>query len=58
MYSGKMTKNEVLTENDVQCKQAKHTIRKALQMLPKPATQQDEIDMHDELSAGGVCALD
>jgi hypothetical protein len=27
---GKMTKNEILTENGVQCKQAKHTIRKAL----------------------------
>jgi hypothetical protein len=40
---GKMTKNEILTENGVQCKQAKHTIRKALQM-PKLATQQDEID--------------
>jgi hypothetical protein len=46
---GKMTKNEILTENDVQCKQAKHTIRKALQM-PKLATQQNEIEMHDELS--------
>jgi hypothetical protein len=46
---GKMTKNEILTENDVQCKQAKHTIRKALQ-FPKLATQQDEIEMHDELS--------
>jgi hypothetical protein len=42
----KMTKNEILTENDVQCKQAKHTIRKALQ-FPKLATQQDEIEMHD-----------
>jgi hypothetical protein len=29
---GKMTKNEIETEIDVQCKQAKHTIRKALQM--------------------------
>ena len=37
-----MTKNEIVTEIDVQCKQAKHTIRKALQM-PKLATQQDEI---------------
>jgi hypothetical protein len=50
---GKMTKNEILTENDVQCKQrgkqAKHTIRKASQM-PKLATQQYEIEMHDELS--------
>jgi hypothetical protein len=44
-----MTKNEILTENDVQCKQAKHAIRKALQM-PKLATHQDEIEMHDELS--------
>jgi|TARA_B100001142_G_C13892429_1_gene484491 hypothetical protein len=46
---GKMTKNEIVTEIDVQCKQAKHTIRKALQM-PKLATMQDEIEMHDELS--------
>jgi hypothetical protein len=45
-----MTKNEILTENDVQCKQAKHTIRKALQMSKLLATQQDEIEMHDELS--------
>ena len=44
-----MTKNEIVTEIDVQCKQAKHTIRKALQM-PKLATMQDEIEMHDELS--------
>ncbi len=44
-----MTKNEIVTENDVQCKQAKHTIRKALQM-PKLATMQDEIEMHDEIS--------
>ena len=41
-----MTKNEIVTEIDVQCKQAKHTIRKALQM-PKLATMQDEIEMHD-----------
>ena len=45
-----MTKNEIVTEIDVQCKQAKHTIRKALQM-PKLATQQDQIEMHDELSS-------
>ena len=44
-----MTKNEIVTEIDVQCKQAKHTIRKALQMS-KLATMQDEIEMHDELS--------
>jgi hypothetical protein len=44
-----MTKNEILTENDVQCKQAKHAIRKALQM-PELANQQDEIEMYDELS--------
>ena len=44
-----MTKNGIVTEIDVQCKQAKHTIRKALQML-KLATMQDEIEMHDELS--------
>ena len=44
-----MTKNEIVTEIDVQCKQAKHTIRKALQM-PKLAAMQDEIEMHDELS--------
>ena len=44
-----MTKNETMTEIDVQCKQATHTIRKALQM-PKLATQQDEIEVHDELS--------
>jgi hypothetical protein len=47
---GEMAKNEILTRNDVQCKQAKHTIQKALQM-PKLATQQDETEMHDELSA-------
>jgi hypothetical protein len=46
---GKMTKNEIVTEINVQCKQAKHTIREALQ-IPKLATQQDEIEMHDELS--------
>jgi hypothetical protein len=46
---GEMAKNEIVTKIDVQCKQAKHTIRKALQM-PKLATQQDEIEMHDELS--------
>jgi hypothetical protein len=46
---GKMTKSEIVTEIDVQCKQAKHTTRKALQM-PKLATQQGEIEMHDELS--------
>jgi hypothetical protein len=44
-----MTKNEIVTEIDVQCKHAKHTIRKALQM-PKLETMQDEIEMHDELS--------
>ena len=44
-----MTKNEIVTEIDVQCKQAKHTIRKALQM-PKLAATQDEIEMHDERS--------
>jgi hypothetical protein len=38
---GKMTKNEIGTEIDVQCKQAKHTIRKALQM-PKLATMQGD----------------
>ena len=38
-----MTKNEIVTEIDVQCKQAKHTIRRALQ-FPKLATQQDEIE--------------
>jgi hypothetical protein len=43
-----MTKNEIVTEIDVQYKQAKHTIRKALQ-IPELATQQDEIEMHDEL---------
>jgi hypothetical protein len=37
---GKMTKNEIVTEIDVQCK--------ALQM-PKLTTMQDEIEMHDEL---------
>jgi hypothetical protein len=46
---GEMTKNEIVTEIDAQCKKAKHTIRKALQM-PKLATMQDEIEMHDELS--------
>jgi hypothetical protein len=45
---GKMRKNEIVTESNVQCKQAKHTIREALQ-IPKLATQQDEIEMHDEL---------
>ena len=44
-----MAKNEIVTKIDVQCKQAKHTIRKALQM-PKLTTMQDEIEMHDELS--------
>jgi hypothetical protein len=39
-----------LTEIDVQCKQAKHTIRKKALQIPKLATQQDEIKMHDELS--------
>jgi hypothetical protein len=37
----KMTKNEIATESGVHFKQAKHTIRKALQM-PKLATQQGE----------------
>jgi hypothetical protein len=52
----KMTKNETMTEIDVQCKQAKHTIRKALQM-PKLSTQQDEIEMHDELSIRALLNL-
>jgi hypothetical protein len=37
---GEMTKNEVVTDNDVHYKQAKHAIRKALQMF-KQSTQQD-----------------
>jgi hypothetical protein len=45
----KMTKNEIVTESGVHFKQAKHTIRKALQM-PKLATQQGESKMHDGLS--------
>ncbi len=45
-----MTKNEIATDSDVHYKQAKHAIRKALQMF-KQRTQQDEIEMHDELSA-------
>jgi hypothetical protein len=49
LKGGKMTKNEILTENGVQCQQAKHTNREALQM-PKLATQQDEIEMHDDRS--------
>ena len=44
-----MTKNEIVTDSDVHYKQAKHTIRKALQM-PKLATMEGEIEMHDELS--------
>jgi hypothetical protein len=40
---GQMTKSGIVTESDVHCKQAKHTIRIALQM-PKLATQQDEIE--------------
>jgi hypothetical protein len=40
---GKMTKNEIVMGSDVHYKQAKHTIRKALQM-PKLETQQDEIE--------------
>jgi hypothetical protein len=46
---GKMTKNEIVAEIDVHCKQVKHAIRKALQ-IPKLATMQDEIEMHDGLS--------
>ena len=38
-----MTKNEIVTESNVHCKQAKHAIREALQM-PKQTTQQDEIE--------------
>jgi hypothetical protein len=38
-----MTKNEIVTDSDVHCKQAKHLIREALQM-PKQTTQQDEIE--------------
>jgi hypothetical protein len=45
---GEMAKNEIMTEIDVQCKQAKHTTRKALQM-PKLATQQDEIATRSSL---------
>jgi hypothetical protein len=40
---GKMTKNEIATDSDVHYKQAKHAIRKALQMF-KQRTQQDEIE--------------
>jgi hypothetical protein len=38
-----MTKNEIVTDSDVHYKQAKHAIRKALQMS-KQSTQQDEIE--------------
>jgi hypothetical protein len=38
-----MTKNEIATDSDVHYKQAKHTIRGALQMS-KQSTQQDEIE--------------
>jgi hypothetical protein len=38
-----MRGNEVVTESNVRCKQAKHAIREALQM-PKQTTQQDEIE--------------
>ena len=38
-----MTKNEIVTDSDVHYKQAKHAIRKALQMF-KQSTQQDEIE--------------
>jgi hypothetical protein len=40
---GEMTKNEIVTDRDVHYKQAKHAIRKALQMS-KQSTQQDEIE--------------
>jgi hypothetical protein len=40
---GKRTKNEIVTDSDVHYKQAKHAIRKALQMF-KQTTQQDEIE--------------
>jgi hypothetical protein len=40
---GKMRGNEIVTESNVHCKQAKHAIREALQM-PKQTTQQDEIE--------------
>jgi hypothetical protein len=41
---GKMTKkHEIATDSDVHYKQAKHAIRKALQMS-KQSTQQDEIE--------------
>jgi hypothetical protein len=38
-----MRGNEIVTESNVHCKQAKHAIREALQM-PKQTTQQDEIE--------------
>jgi hypothetical protein len=40
---GEMTKNEIVTDSDVHYKQAKHAIRKALQMCNQ-STQQDEIE--------------
>jgi hypothetical protein len=42
-------KNEIVTDSNVHYKQAKHAIRKALQMS-KQSTQQDEIEMYDEHS--------
>jgi hypothetical protein len=40
---GKKRGNEIVTESNVHCKQAKHAVRGALQM-PKQTTQQDEIE--------------
>jgi hypothetical protein len=39
-----MAINEIVADSDVHYKQAKHTIRKALQMS-KQSTQQDEIEI-------------
>jgi hypothetical protein len=40
---GEMAKNDIVTDSDVHYKQAKHAIRKALQIF-KQTTQQDEIE--------------